>query len=130
MPLLKAKVQKTRGRKPVEIGLFYKEVTNNQETFRRQALFVLFQDQSVLRTKNVIKFYTKALCSFVSSSLAVPYLEQINLKHGINIKIFQNYIYSQRALLVNLNRIRALFIINQNDGEALTKFKKVFQEIS
>lgn len=87
-------------------------------------------DESPPKSKNIVKNYGKAMCSFAGSKLALPYLELSSGKKWFNIDAFQKHARSQMRGLDSLQSVQALFYVRRNDNEDLITFKKVFQEIS
>ncbi len=88
------------------------------------------RDQSKPSSKNIVKNFGKAMCSFASSDLALPYLDQINAKKGVNLEQFQDHIHKKRDLIDSIDSLRTLLLITKHDDEAMMGFKKLFQEIS
>lgn len=84
-------------------------------------------------SKNIIKNYGKALCSFASSSTAIPYLESIQVKNGfsfVSLEGFTSFIKSKRDGMNNIESFRRLLIVSENDDREMFAYKKFFQEIS
>lgn len=90
------------------------------------------KDESKPSSKNIVKNFGKAMCSFASSHLAMPYLERINSHSGgdVDLEDFQSHIHSKRDLIDSIDSLRSLLLITKNDDETLIGFKKIFQEIS
>lgn len=90
------------------------------------------KDESKPSSKNIVKNFGKAMCSFASSHLAIPYLERINChsKDDVDLEEFQSHIHSKRDLIDSIDSLRSLLLITKNDDEILIGFKKIFQEIS
>jgi len=84
-------------------------------------------------SKNIIKNYGKALCSFASSSMAIPYLETTISKRGyknVNIKEFMAYIKVKKESINSIESIRRLLIVSQEDDTINAAYKSIFQDIS
>jgi len=88
------------------------------------------RDQSKPSSKNIVKNFGKAMCSFASSDLALPYLDQLNTKRGVNLEQFQDHIHKKRDLIDSIDSLRTLLLITKHDDEVMMGFKKLFQEIS
>jgi len=88
------------------------------------------RDQSKPSSKNIVKNFGKAMCSFASSDLALPYLDQINAKKNVNIEHFQDHIHKKRDLIDSIDSLRTLLLITKLDDEVMMGFKKLFQAIS
>ena len=86
--------------------------------------------QASLATKNIVKNYGKAICTFVTSSLANPYLYEIVGKYGLSPADFIGYINSIKDSIDGLFRFRSILMINPEDGADLVAKKRIFVEIS
>lgn len=100
-----------------------KEKTPYQVAFEKREL-------SKPSSKNIVKNYGKAMCSFASSPIALPYLERLNTDGRVNLREFQDHIHKKRDLIDSIDSLRRLLLIMQNDDSTLIGFKKIFQEIS
>ena len=84
-------------------------------------------------SKNIVKNYGKALCSFASSSIAAPYLKDIIQKHGyffVNTSAFMDYIKGKKEGVHSIESLRNLLVGNDDDSQEVKAYKKLFQEIS
>jgi len=88
------------------------------------------RDQSKPSSKNIVKNFGKAMCSFASSELAMPYLNRININWDVNLEDFQEHIQKKRDLIDSIDSLRSLLLIMKNDDNVMVGFKKIFQEIS
>lgn len=88
------------------------------------------RDQSKPSSKNIVKNFGKAMCSFASSELSLPYLNRINVNWDVNLENFQEYIQKKRDLIDSIDSLRSLLLIMKNDDEVIVGYKKIFQEIS
>ncbi len=88
------------------------------------------RDQSKPSSKNIVKNFGKAMCSFASSELSLPYYEKINANLNVNIEDFQDYIHKKRDLIDSIDSLRTLLLIGQSDDTIMMGYKKIFQEIS
>ena len=84
-------------------------------------------------SKNIVKNYGKALCSFASSKVAVPYLanimERAELK-SVKIPIFAQHIKSKKEKLNSIESLRKLLVPEPSDDAETREFKILFKEIS
>ena len=87
------------------------------------------EDKSKLSSKNIVKNFGKAMCSFASSSLALPYLECISRDMEFCQSDFQTHIRSKMSTIDSLNSVRSLLYIDAKDTETVATFKKVFQRM-
>ena len=88
------------------------------------------KDQSKPSSKNIVKNFGKAMCSFATSSLALPYLESINKDVEFCQTDFQTHMGRKMRTIDSLNSLRSLLYIDKKDTETVATFKKVFQRTS
>jgi len=104
--------------------------TENSKSKRRQRIpgsFVTSErDRS---TKNIVKNYGKAICSFGCSDIAKPYLEPILEKEKVQQKQFQEFISKVKESIDSIQSFRALLLIRDDDTSDVVAFKRVFASI-
>lgn len=90
------------------------------------------QSQAVMHdnTKNIVKNYGKAMCSFAASHLAVEYLQPLALQEKIRVDRFKEYYRCKKELLGSIESFRNLYIEDDSDQEEVKAFKRVFKQIS
>jgi len=84
-------------------------------------------------SKNIIKNYGKALCSFASSDLAEPYVRSVIEKKGyshISSQAFMQLMGTKKSQINSIESIRGLLVIESNDDEISRAYKTIFQEVS
>jgi len=81
-------------------------------------------------TKTIVKNFGKAMCSFASSELALPYLNQLVNKSENIIKPFQTYIKKKKGTVDCIEALRSLLLPYGNDSKELTRYKQIFKELS
>jgi len=84
-------------------------------------------------SKNIVKNYGKALCSFASSVTAVPYIENIISNRSflyIKRDSFMDYIKDKKEGIHSIESLRRLLVENTDDNKEIRAYKKLFQEIS
>jgi len=84
-------------------------------------------------SKNIVKNYGKALCSFASSNIAVIYVEGIVSKKGYkSVKTcnFMSYIKGKKESINSIESLRKLLIAEENDAEEIKAYKDIFKEVS
>jgi len=86
--------------------------------------------QASLATKNIVKNYGKAICTFAVSHLALPYLHEIVGKHGLSVAEFVGYINTIKDSIDGLYRFRSIIMADKGDSEDLKAKKRVFVAIS
>jgi len=100
------------------------------ETTSKRPSRTVKRDQSKPSSKNIVKNFGKAMCSFASSELSMPYYQKINASLKVNIEDFQDYIHKKRDLIDSIDSLRTLLLIGQSDDDVMIGYKKIFQEIS
>jgi len=84
-------------------------------------------------SKNIVKNYGKALCSFASSAIALPYLELIIKREAYDFVIitsFMDYIKERRSGIHSIESLRKLLVPSESDDKVMRAYKKIFQEVS
>lgn len=81
-------------------------------------------------TKNIVKNYGKAMCSFAASNLSLPYLEIIVKSENIKLDRFKEYFRCKKELVGSIESFRNLYIEDATDNEEIKAFKRIFQKIS
>ena len=84
-------------------------------------------------SKNIVKNYGKALCSFGSSHIAIPYIEAIISKKSydfINVKEFMAYIKGKKDGVNSIESLRKVLIADFDDDKVVQTYKAIFQELS
>lgn len=84
-------------------------------------------------SKNIIKNYGKALCSFVSSKLAMPYIESVIAQkdyHFVKVSMLMQHFKVQKEKINSIESLRKLLIPNEDDTEEMKAYKDIFREVS
>jgi len=85
-------------------------------------------------SKNIVKNYGKALCSFASSKIAVAYLEDILKRKSfecVRIKEFMEFIKGKKESINSIESLRKLLVIDENqDDNLIRSYKELFKEVS
>jgi len=85
-------------------------------------------------SKNIVKNYGKALCSFASNKIAVPYMEDILKRkplESMRIKEFMEFIKGKKESINSIESLRKLLVIDENQDDTLIKsYKELFKEVS
>ena len=83
-----------------------------------------------LVSKNMIKNYGRAIANFASSSLAIPYMD--NLTKGIKFDhaSFMNFSLSLRDFIQNDETLKLVIIPQEGDSEEDSTFKRIFRELA
>jgi len=82
-------------------------------------------------TKNIVKNYGKAICSFACSDIGKPYLQSVLEKNKIQQKQkeFIAYICKVKESIDSIQSFRSLLLITENDPEDMIAYKKAFAAI-
>jgi len=77
-------------------------------------------------TKNLLKNYGKAICSFAISELAHPYLLPIIEKEKVEMKDFSEFVFNIKENIDSIQTFRAVLLINESDSREVKAYKKMF----
>jgi hypothetical protein len=80
--------------------------------------------------KNVAKNYGRAICNFIASDLADPYLIQEVEKAPVDIKEFKYHINEKKNKLDGIDQFRDMLLIQPEDDQRTITYKKLFQKLS
>ena len=81
----------------------------------------------------IVRNYAKALCSFASSDIALPYLKNtINSKYqgSIDIGNFQKYMKEKKGNTASIQSLRKMLMIEVGDSNDERAYKEIFKELS
>ena len=81
----------------------------------------------------IVRNYGKALCSFAFSEEGAPFLKDIIEKrfhNDVDMKAFQDFIRGRKEHTTSILTLRALLLVDKNDGEDIKAFKRIFREMS
>ena len=87
-----------------------------------------------LQTKNIVTNFGKAIASFASSELAIPYLKLIveQLKqegHQIEMSNFSEFTSNTKGNIGSIDSLRALMLEEENDTALVLVCKRIFRMI-
>lgn len=85
--------------------------------------------QMNLRTKNIVKNYGKAIASFSTSDIAVPYLEPLCKEEKVEVSAFVDYVVNRKEFLDNIENLKNSLVKENNDSLEVS-FKKIFRKIA
>jgi len=80
-------------------------------------------------TKNIVKNFGRAICSFAISHLALTYLEKILQKEGLLLSQFIRYMKQIRATIDGLHHFRSTLLISEDDSQEIAAAKRAFAAI-
>ena len=86
--------------------------------------------QETLKLKNVYKNYTRAICSFILSKIAIPYFPHVAEEEKFDLEGFRNYIKEKRHSVRGIIELRGLLIIEEKDDDKLRSYKTVFRDLA
>jgi len=81
-------------------------------------------------TKNIVKNYGKAMCSFAAADMSFQYLLPLAKRENIKTDRFREYFRCKKELVGSIESFRNLYIEDDTDNEEIKAFKRVFKEIS
>jgi hypothetical protein len=81
-------------------------------------------------SKNIIKNYGKAMCSFATSEIALPYLQPIAKQENVNIQKFIPWVQGKKENLDTIEGIRNSLLVYETDDRDIAAYKRIFQKIS
>ena len=83
-----------------------------------------------LKTKNIMKNFGRAICSFTLDPISDEYLELILKERGISLSEFRNYTQGLKDKINNIQNFRDSLLPGPSDQEQLVKIKAAFQKIA
>jgi len=81
-------------------------------------------------TKNIVKNYGKAICSFAVSHTALPYLTEILGRDHLPLNQFVRYINEIKDSIDGLHHFRSILLISEKDDVELVARKRAFIAIA
>jgi len=81
-------------------------------------------------TKNVVINFGKAIASFATSRLALPYLDSLFHKELITLEDFNDFIGDAKNKIGGIESFRSLLLILKDDSSKIIACKKVFAMIA
>jgi len=84
----------------------------------------------ILRSKNVFKNYTRAICNFIISDISNHYLLQLIEEFDFDIEEFKAYIREKKEGIKGIIELRGLLVVQAKDTLRIVSFKRVFQRIA
>ena len=111
---------------------------NDKEVFSNLTQSIFTSETEIFnhgKGEKIVRNYAKALVSFASCTMAVPYLTAIihkeeNCGNKLDVKLFQRYIKTKKQKTVNISRLRALLLVQARDSDTTKMYKHLFSEIS
>jgi hypothetical protein len=82
-----------------------------------------------LKTKNIMKNYGRAICAFGQSSLALPYLEDLQSQYKFTIKEFSDLMQQFKDEIGSIQAFRERLVSAPQEDEKLKTLKIIFQKI-
>jgi hypothetical protein len=79
--------------------------------------------------KNVAKNYGRAICNFIISSIADPYIEDLQKQFSVEGKLFKMYIKEKKNLLDGIDSFRAMLLKTNEDSKEVLQYKSMFQKL-
>ena len=127
MTTLKAKVNQARKSKEKRA----KRPTQKANRVDEQEM----QHQNTIRPEKylsstlIMKDYSRALIEFSLSSIALPYLSFIALKHSLLLQQFYLFVSEDAEKIGSFQSLRQKLLIFATDADDVAKCKRVFREV-
>lgn len=112
------------------VYLPYEEPQVYQEPLSSPSVSETMKEPKVTSSKTIVKNFGKAMCSFASSELALPYIREICNKGEGFMKAFQLYIKKKKKTVDSIEHLRVLLLVNERDNEDSALYKRIFQHLS
>jgi len=81
-------------------------------------------------SKNIVKNYGRAICSFIISDLGVPYLKPMLAKERVRIEELRTFISNEKERIDGISSFRRLLLPNESDEAKVIAFKNILKEMS
>ena len=81
-------------------------------------------------TKNVVKNYGKAICSFVISDIARPYREKLLESFGVTFDALRDYVLLYKEQIDSIVSFRWMLVADDYDSVEIQNIKKIFRALS
>jgi len=104
-----------------------KEETQPKKRRRIEGLY--FTSEKARSTKNVVKNYGKAICSFAVSDLALPYLNPIIMNENVKLEDFVHFVSSIKETIESIQSFRTVLLESEDDKEEIKAFRRIFASI-
>ena len=89
-----------------------------------------FTSKASRATKNIVKNYGKAICKFIASPLALPYLDTFLDKENASERGFLAFVNNARPSIDGLYHFRSVLLEDEKDDLETAAYKKIFKELS
>ena len=86
-------------------------------------------NEEIKSSKTVVKNYGKAIASFATSVIAIPYLTPHLQKENIQLNEFTKYISMAKDMIEGIDTFRALLLVRETDNNNESAYKRIFQRI-
>jgi len=81
-------------------------------------------------TKNIILNYAKAIASFATSTLALPYMHYHVTNGYLNYKEFVEFVSTEKANIGGIKSFKNLLIVKDTDTPQIVLYKEMFRMLS
>jgi len=103
-----------------------KNTKGNKKVKRKKILGLYYTSEASRATKNIVKNYGRAICSFAVSHIAFPYLNQILKENDITLDEFIRYVKEIKDKIDGLYHFRSTILVTEADSPDLIAKKKAF----
>jgi hypothetical protein len=101
---------------------------SNKKRTRVQGYF--FTSEASRATKNIVKNYGKAICKFIASPLATPYLDAFLETENVSFRGFISFVNNSKTNIDGLYNFRSVILIDEKDDQETAAYKRIFTELS
>lgn len=107
-----------------------KESTEQSEQPQRRQNRKDSNEFSKRETKNIAIHYGKAITSFATSYMAIPYIKDQITKNHFIFSDFINFVNKSKSKIKSMNGLRSILLVEEKDDSLTATYKKVLQYIS
>ena len=97
---------------------------------RRRLPGYSFTSEQVKTTKNIVINYARAISSFSTSKLALPYLVPLASREGVDIVGFKKFITDSKRSIGGISSFRLLLLIKSQDTEEEASYKRIYKALA
>ena len=85
--------------------------------------------KAALSIKNIVKNFGKAICSFICSDLALPYVKSLAHTQKFNAELFTQYVFNIKETIDSVQGFRNSLLITDLDNQDIATYKVAFGEL-
>ncbi len=81
-------------------------------------------------SKNIVKNYGRAICSFILSDVGIPYLRPMIVRERVRLEELRTFISNEKEGIDGISSFRRLLLPNESDEEKVLAYKIILKEMS